>query len=84
MAVLRRNRVHVALPKRPMIQFRAVQQSRQHPLRAVCPNIHNTYLLINSNVMGFIVNYSSQPSHGRLEKGKLSKKKKKMHLKSFF
>ena len=33
--------------------------------------------------MGFIVNYSSQPSHGRLEKGKLSKKKRNAASKKF-
>ena len=32
--------VHVALPKRPTNQFDLVQQSRQHALRAYCPNLY--------------------------------------------
>ena len=32
--------VHIALPKRPINQFKPVQKSRQQALRPYCPNIY--------------------------------------------
>ena len=35
----------VALPKRPINQFQTVWQSKQHALRAYCPNLYTVQLL---------------------------------------
>ena len=32
--------VHITLPKKPIIQFKPVQQSRRQDLRAYCPNVY--------------------------------------------
>ena len=39
--------VHVVLPKWPKDQFKPVQQSRQHELRAYCPNIYTVERALN-------------------------------------
>ena len=51
--------MHVAVPKRPIHQFKPVQQSRQQALKAYCPNI---YTLLKGNKLlqvesGVISNY---------------------------
>ena len=61
MAGLGRNRIHIALSKWSMVQFRADQQTRQQPLRAYCPNYTVAVHTQKFKCHGI---HSSQPSLG--------------------
>ena len=48
-------KLHVALPKRPINQFKPVQQSKKQALRAYCPNI---YTLLKDGKVGLSEEFS--------------------------